>query len=162
MHFLSFLLVDSIKARVTLDCVALWDTALSTDRIHLEPAVFPCWISLPDTSIRLAPVRALGPGSSLAWCAARSRRQITESPLTQTWKRQDPVAEKCGRNIAPRVAGEHLKHRQEDSGPRHEGLFLGRAEWVSISLHSTVARLRTAYPHSLNWTNIILTCGISL
>lgn len=55
VHFITFcpfFLVDSIKALVLLDCIALWDTMLSTDGTHLEgvlralkQAVFPSWIT---------------------------------------------------------------------------------------------------------------------
>lgn len=36
MTFCPLFLVDSIKALVTLDCPALWDTMLSIDGTHLE------------------------------------------------------------------------------------------------------------------------------
>lgn len=36
MTFCPLFLVDSIRALVTLDCPALWDTMLSIDGTHLE------------------------------------------------------------------------------------------------------------------------------
>lgn len=41
--------------------------------------------------------------------------------LTQTWKRQDPVPEECGRNIALLVTGEHFKHTLEHFGYDRKG-----------------------------------------
>lgn len=135
---------------------------LSTDGIHLEQALFPSWITLlTRQSVLLASVRAAAELLA-AWLAARSRRQITESPLTQTWKLRVPVCEKCGRNIALRVTGAHLKrtHRNTWGTTRRPPPQLCQRGPYITPL--PVARPCTSYLDRLNWRHISLTCGISL